>query len=138
NTVIRQSVDREKREDRGVKGTIAFIAGSEAEGFGSASDMTTTFALEKSLFASGTLTFDGNIGASSGDPAGVLRASYSHDFGDISQPTVTVTYRRFASPGVVVENSPSAAMEVNTSDSMAVGDAIELHYREALESLEFS
>jgi len=133
-----QSVVREKREDRSVKGTIAFIAGSEAEGFGSASDMTTAFALEKSLFASGTLTFDGNIGASAGDPAGVLRASYSHDFGDVSQPTVTVTYRRFASPGVVVENSPSAAMEVNTSDSMAVGDAIELHYGADLESLEFA
>jgi hypothetical protein len=133
-----QPVAREKREDRSVKGSIAFIAGSEAEGFGSAGDMTTAFALEKSLFSSGTLTFDGNIGASAGDPAGILRASYSHDFGDVAQPTVTVTYRRFASPGVVVGSSPSAAMEVNTSDAMAVGDAIELHYGAALESLEFA
>ncbi len=133
-----QPVSEAKKEDRSVKARIAFMAGSEAEGFGSAGDMTTAFALEKSLFSSGTFIFDGNIGASAGDPAGVLRASYSHDFGDISQPTVTVTYRRFASPGVVVESSPYAAMEINTSDTMALGDAVELHYGAALQSLDFA
>src|SRR5215472_4442499 len=128
----------EKQNDRGVKAQIAFMAGSEAEGFGSAGDMTTAFALEKSVFSAGTFTFDGNIGASAGDPAGVLRASYSHDFGDLSHPVVTVTYRRFASPGVVVDNSPYAAMEIDTSDATAVGDAIELHYGAAVQSLEFA
>lgn len=128
----------EKQNDRGVKAQIAFIAGSEAEGFGSAGDMTTAFALEKSVFSAGTFTFDGNIGASAGDPAGVLRASYSHDFGDLSHPVVTVTYRRFASTGMVVDNFPYAAMEIDTSDTTAVGDAIELHYGAALQSLEFA
>src|SRR5262249_6434734 len=79
----------ERPDDHALKARVAFIAGSQAEGFGSTGDMTTAFALEKSLFSFGTLSFDGNIGTTPGDPAGVLRASYSHDFGAASHPTVT-------------------------------------------------
>jgi hypothetical protein len=117
---------------------VAFIAGSQNEGFGGSGDVTTAFALEKSLFSSGTLSFDGDIGATAGDPAGVLRASYSHDFGSASHPTFTVTYRRFAAPGAAVENSPYAAIEMNTSDTMAVGDFLELQYGAAVQSVEFA
>ena len=127
----------ERSEDRSMKARVAFIAGSDAEGFGSASDMTTSFALEKSLFSSGTLSFNGNIGAQ-GDPAGVLRASYAHDFGESSRPTVTLTYRRFAAPGAAVENSPYAAMELNSSDRMEVAGFIDLEYGAALQSMEFA
>lgn len=128
----------EKPEDRSLKAQVAFIAGSEAEGFGSAGDMTTTFALQKSLFTAGMFSFNGNIGTSSGDPAGVVQASYTHDLGPSSQPRFTVTYRRFAAPGAAVENSPYAAVEMNTSDRMIVGDLIELEYGAAVQSLEFA
>ncbi len=127
-----------KLDDRAIKARVAFIAGSEAGGFGSAGDMTTSFSLEKSMFAAGTLALDGNIGASSGDPAGVLRASYSYNFGPSSHPTFTVTYRRFASPGAAVENSPYAAVEMNISDSMSVAEVIDLQYGAAAQSLEFA
>jgi hypothetical protein len=43
------SASGEQAEDRSLKARVAFVAGSEAEGFGSAGDMTTAFALEKSL-----------------------------------------------------------------------------------------
>ncbi|HEY6273324.1 MAG TPA: carboxypeptidase-like regulatory domain-containing protein [Terriglobales bacterium] len=129
----------EQAQDRSSTTRLAFIAGSEAEGFGSSGDVTTAFAFEKSMFAGGTLSFNGDIGSStSGDPAGVLRASYAHDFGDLSRPVVTLTYRRFATPGAAGENSPYAAMEVNTSDHMALSEAIELEYGGALESVEFA
>ncbi len=129
----------EQPVDRSLKAQVAFIAGSEAEGFGGSGDMTTAFVLQKSLFASGVLSFDGNIGSSaSGDPAGVLRASYTHDFGHASYPAFTVTYRRFAAPGEAVENSPYGAVELNTSDTTTVGDAIELQYGAAIQSLEFA
>lgn len=127
----------ERDDDRSLKARVAFIAGSQADGFGSAGDMTTTFALEKSLFSSGTLSFDGNIGAS-GDPTGVLRASYAHDFGEASRPTLTLTYRRFAPPGAAVENSPYAAMEINSSDRMSVAGFIDVEYGAALQSMEFA
>jgi hypothetical protein len=128
----------EKPENRSLKARVAFIAGSEAEGFGGSGDMTTAFSLEKSLFSDGTFSFAGNIGSAAGDPAGILRASYSHDFGPGSHPTFTVTYRRFAAPGVAVENSPYAAIEMNTSDTMSVADFLDLQYGAAVQSLEFA
>jgi len=132
------SARSERADDHSLKARVAFIAGAEGDGFGSAGDMTTAFALEKSLFAAGTFSFDGNIGASAGEPAGVLRASYTHDFGSVSHPTFTVTYRRFAPPGVAVENSPYAAVEMNTSDSMSVADFIDVQYGAAVQSVEFA
>jgi Carboxypeptidase regulatory-like domain len=128
----------EKPEDRSLKAQVAFMAGSEAEGFGGAGDMTTTFALQKSLFTDGVLSFNGNIGAASGDPAGVVQASYAHDFGAASRPKFTVTYRRFAAPGLEAPNSPYAAVEMNTSDNVTVGDLVEVQYGAALQSLEFA
>jgi carboxypeptidase family protein len=125
-------------DDRSLKAKVAFMAGSEAEGFGSAGDVTTAFALQKSMFSSGTLSLNGNIGATSGDPTGVLRASYAHDFGDSSRPTFTITYRHFATPGAAVDNSPYSAVEMNTSDSMSVAGIVDLQYGADLQSLEFA
>jgi hypothetical protein len=93
--VVSHSKSERGGSDDVLKASVAFMAGAEAGGFGSAGDVTTAFALEKSLFSSGTLSFNGNIGASSGDPTGVLRASYAHDIGDSSRPAFTVTYRHY-------------------------------------------
>ena len=125
--------------DAPVKASVAFIAGSDAGGFGSTGDVTTAFAMEKSIFSSGTLSFNGNIGtASTGDPSGVLRASYSHDIGDSSRPTFTVTYRHFAAPGAAVLNSPYSAIEMSSSDSTTIAGFIDLNYGADLHSLEFA
>ncbi len=66
--------------DDALKASVAFMAGAEAGGFGSAGDVTTAFALEKSLFSSGTLSLNGNIGRfigrSHGRSASFLRAQY--------------------------------------------------------------
>lgn len=136
--VVSKADSPENADDGALKGRVAFIAGGQAEGFGSAGEVTTTFALEKSLFASGMLSLNGNIGASAGDPAGVIRASYAHNFGDASRPAVTITYRHFAAPGAAVENSPYAALEVNTSDTMSVAGLIDLQYGADLQTLEFA
>jgi hypothetical protein len=124
--------------DRAVKASVAFIAGSEAGGFGSSGEVTTAFALEKSLFSSGTLSFNGNIGASAGDPTGVLRASYAHEIGDTSRPTFTVTYRHFAAPGAAVQNSPYSAIAMSSSDTTTVAGFIDLSYGADLQSMEFA
>src|SRR5579864_6318965 len=117
----------ERPEDRALKTRLAFIAGSEADGFGSTGDMTTSFALEKSIFSSGMLFFDGNVAATNaGDPTGVLRASYAHDFGAASRPALTITYRRFATPETAVGNSPYSALEINSSNRTTVADIIDL------------
>lgn len=135
--VVSRATPEEQNSDR-LKGRVAFIAGAQADGFGSAGDMTTAFALEKSLFSSGTLMLNGNIGANPGDPSGVVRASYAHNFGDSSRPTVTLTYRHFAIPGIAVENSPYSAMQISTSDKMTVAGVIDLQYGADLQTLEFA
>src|SRR5215471_4531502 len=132
------SVAGEQPEDRSLRTRVAFFAGSDAGGFGSAGDMTTAFALEKSVFGSGTFAFDGDIAASAGDPAGVLRASYTHDFGMTQRPTFAVIYRRFAAPGTFVGNSPTAAIEMNSSDRMTVGDAIDVQVGAAVQAMDFA
>jgi len=136
--VIVSHNNSETGSTRALKGSVAFMAGAEAGGFGSAGDMTTAFALEKSLFSSGTLSLNGNIGSSTLDPAGVLRASYAHNIGDTSRPTFTVTYRHFASPGSAVLNSPYAAIEMSSSDSVTIGGIVDLSYGADLQSMEFA
>lgn len=132
------SHNSETGSTRALKASVAFMAGAEAGGFGSAGDMTTAFALEKSLFSSGILSLNGNIGSSTLDPAGVLRASYAHDIGDTSRPTFTVTYRHFATPGSAVLNSPYAAIEMSSSDSVTLAGIVDLSYGADLQSMEFA
>lgn len=136
--VVSKAASPEQGNDGAMTARVAFIAGSEAEGFGSAGDVTTAFALEKSLFSSGMLYLHGNIGGSSGDPTGVLRASYAHDFGDSARPMMTLTYRHFAAPGTAVENTPYSALDMNTSDRMSIAGLIDLQYGADLQSLEFA
>jgi hypothetical protein len=130
--------DSESPDDHVLKARVAFIAGTDADGFGSTGEMTTAFALEKSLFSSGTLSFNGNIGASQGDANGVLRASYSHDFGDSSRPKLTVTYRHLASPGMVVQNAAYSAIQMTTSDAMSLAGFIDLNYGADVDSVQFA
>jgi carboxypeptidase family protein len=136
--VVSKAQSPEKTDDGALKGRVALIAGGQAEGFGSAGEVTTAFALEKSLFSAGTLSLNGNIGSSAGDPAGVIRASYAHNFGDFSRPALTITYRHFATPGAAVENSPYAALEMNTSDSMSLAGLVDLQYGADLQTIEFA
>ena len=136
--VVSNADDPEHKGARGMKARVAFMAGSEADGFGSAGDVTTAFALEKSLSSSGMLSLNGDIGSAAGDPTGVLRASYAHDFGDNSRPTLTITYRHFALPGTAAENSPYAALDMNTSDNMSLAGLIDLQYGADLQSMEFA
>ncbi len=69
-----------------LKGTLSFVAGSASGGFGSSSDMNTGFSVERSLFSSGTVALQGNVGYNGGSPNTVLRASYSRALANGSKP----------------------------------------------------
>ena len=72
-----------------MSGTVSFLAGSAAGGYGTGSDMSTGFTLERSIFSDGHLSFSGDVGyGSSNLPAGVLRTAYSHRLADGSSPTL--------------------------------------------------
>jgi|SRR5579862_852069 len=121
-----------------LKGSLSFVAGSGSDGFGSASDMSTAFSVERSIFTSDTIGLWGNIGYNDGDasPASVVRASFSHKMDNGSEPELAITVRNLPPP-FPFPNAAFQALSLTTSDSYALGDTIELHVGSELESIQF-
>src|SRR5208282_4143450 len=85
-TVVAQSGEA---ANHGLKGSVTFLAGSPGQGFGSPSDMTAGFAVQRSLLSSGTLRLNGNVGYDSdgqGIPSAVLRTTYTNRFNGVFEP----------------------------------------------------
>lgn len=126
----------ENPDDGVLKARVAFIAGSDGEAF-NGSDVKTAFEVEQSLFNSGTMRFDGNVGYNAGQANGVLRASYQHQFSSGASPEFAVTVRRFASPEAALRHAALNATSLSVSDSMNLADLIELNYGGELQSIQF-
>jgi hypothetical protein len=125
-------------EDRSLKGTLTFMAGSPSRGYGSSADMSTGFSVEHSLMSSGTLTLNGNVGYGQGVPTAVLRTSYSSHLNNGFEPTVAFTVRRITSPDVNNQhNSALQALSLMTSDRVTVGDILELKFGSELQTIQF-
>jgi hypothetical protein len=120
-----------------LKGTLSFVAGAPSQGFGSISDMSTGFTVEKSVFASGTLTFNGNVGYGSALPNAVLRSSYKHRMANGSTPEIAFTMRRLSSPDLGIHNAQLQALALTTSDEVALGDVLELKFGSELQTVQF-
>jgi hypothetical protein len=120
-----------------LKGTLSFVAGSASAGFGRASDMSTGFSVERSIFSSGTVAFQGNVGYGSGSPNAVLRASYSHPLGNGSKPEMAFTMRRLATPGIDPHTTALQALALTASDEFALGDVLELRFGSELQTIQF-
>ncbi len=120
-----------------LKGTLSFVAGSASEGFGSMSDMSTGFAVEKSLFSTGTLAVRGNVGYGDGLPGGVVRASYTHKLANGSEPQVSLTMRSLPSPAAALQNSSLQALALTASDDFVLGDVLELKFGSELQTIQF-
>ena len=120
-----------------LKGSLSFLAGAASEGFGGASDMSTGFSLERSIFSSDRIGFWGNIGYSnSASPASVLRASYSHKMPNGSEPQFALTMRTLPAP-FTMPNAALQALAMTTSDSFALGDVVELRFGSELQTVQF-
>jgi hypothetical protein len=128
----------EGTDDHALKGTLSFVAGSESAGFGSSADMSTGFSVEHSLFSSGTVALEGNVGGyREGSPATVLRTSYSHKMANGSEPEVAFTMRRLAGPDAALRNTSMQALSLTTSDRFAFGDVLELRFGSELQTIQF-
>ena len=125
-----------ENEDRGYKGSVAFLAGSPSAGYGSTSDMSTGFTVEKSIFSAGTVALQGNVGYGSGSPATVLRASYSHKLQNGSEPQVAFTLRRLPAPDFEGKNALQA-LSMTSSDNLILGDILELKFGSELQTIQF-
>jgi len=120
-----------------LKGTLSFLAGSPSQGFGSVSDMNTGFSMEKSLFSSGTLKFNGDVGYNTGVPNAVMRTSYKHKLPNGSTPEVAFTMRRLSAPDIGQHNAQLQSLALSTSDDIALGDILELKFGSELQTIQF-
>jgi hypothetical protein len=134
-----QVANKSQSRDKGsMNGSLAFLSGSEAGGFGSTADMTTSFRLERSLFSAGTLAVNGDVGYGSGSqPGTVMRASYSHRLADGSKPQVAVTARRFATPDMLARNAVLQALGLSAADSITLADALDLSFGSEYQTIQF-
>ena len=95
--------------------------------------MNTGFSVEKSIFSSGTVAFQGNVGYGSGSPNAVLRTSYSHKLANGSKPEMAFTMRRLAAPGIDSHTTALQALALSGSDDFTLGDVLELRFGSELQ-----
>ncbi len=126
------------QQDHGLKGSLAFTAGGTNEGYGSSSDLGTSFTLEQSIFSTGTLAFDGSVGYGTGSPDGILRASYASSGGENGSPhELAFTMRRFSGPDLLSHRGSLQALAVSSANTFSIGDVLDLQYGGELQTIQF-
>ena len=120
-----------------LRGSLSFVAGSPSQGFGSISDMSTAFSVEKSFFASDTLRFNGDLGYGPGAPNAVMRTTFKHEMANGSTPEISFTMRRLTTPDLGLRNADLQALALSTSDDINIGDVLELKFGSELQSIQF-
>jgi Carboxypeptidase regulatory-like domain len=126
-----------EKRSHDLNGTLSFLAGSAAGGYGTGSDMSTAFTLERSIFSDGHLAFSGNVGYGEGLPAAVLRSSFSRRLMNGSTPTMALTVRRFAASDPNLHNAALQALALSASDDFSVGDILEFKFGSELQTIQF-
>src|ERR1022692_4847678 len=138
-TVIAQTA--ESAGNHNLRGSISFLAGSPAQGFGSASDMTAGFAVQRSLLSSGTLRLNGNVGYDTegqGVPSAVLRTTYTNRFNGVFEPSVAITALRLNSPDAnAMPGGALQALSVTSSDRIVFGDSLEVKLGSEFQTIQF-
>jgi hypothetical protein len=125
------------QQDHGLRGSLAFMAGGANEGYGSASDVGTSFTLEQSIFSTGTLAFDGSLGYGTGTPDGILRATLMSGGENGSPHQLAFTMRRFSGPDLLVHRGSLQALALSSMNSFSIGDFLEFQYGGELQTIQF-
>ena len=123
-------------QDHNLKASVSFLAGSAAEGYGSGSDMSTGFSVERSIFSVSRVGLRGSVGYGETLPSAVLRASYSHALPDGSGPSVALTMRRFAPSDPSLHYAALQSLALNAADNFELG-VVELKFGSELQTIQF-
>ncbi len=126
-----------EKERHPMTGTLSFLAGSTGAGYGTGSDMSTGFTLDRSIFSDGHLALSGDVGYGDGLPAAVLRTSYSRSLMNGSQPGMALTVRRFVASDPALHNAALQALALSANDNFAIGDVLELRFGSELQTIQF-
>jgi carboxypeptidase family protein len=130
-------VVEEGQTDRGLKGSLAFIAGGANEGYGSASDVGTSFALEQSVFGNAVLGFDGSLGYGAGTPDGILRATFLTGGTNGPPHQLAFTMRRYSGSDLLVHRGSLQSFALSSANALSVGDFLELQYGGEMQTIQF-
>ncbi len=125
------------KQDHGLKGTLSFVAGSVGEGYGSGSDMSTGFSVERSVFSTDRVALSGNVGYGDSIPAGVIRGTYSHPLPDGSGPSMGVVVHRFAPSDPNLHNASLQAVGFSAAEDLTAGNMVELKFGSELQTIQF-
>jgi len=126
----------ETHDPHAATGRVAFVAGSQADGFGSAPDYGTSFNVQQPLFASDSISFTGSVGDGNGQPAGVIRTTYKHEFANGDKPTFAVTLRRTAPSGTSITNALNS-VAFTFANTTRVANLIDLSYGSEVQDVQF-
>jgi Carboxypeptidase regulatory-like domain len=126
-----------EQQQHELKGSLSFLAGSAAGGYGSGSDVSTGFSVARSTFPADRVGLSGNVGYGGGLPAAVLRAMYSHRLPDGSGPSMAITMRRFAPSDPNLHNAALQALALTAGDDLTIGDVLELKFGSELQTIQF-
>jgi hypothetical protein len=131
----------ESAADHDLKGTLTFLAGSPGQGFGSSSDMSAGFDVERSLLSSGTLRLNGNLGYGAYGqriPVAVLRTTYTNRFNGMFEPSMSITALRLNSPDqYAMPGAALQALSVTSSDRIVLGNKLEMKLGSELQAIQF-
>jgi hypothetical protein len=125
------------KRDHELRGSLSFLAGSDAGGFGSGSEMSTGFTLERSIFEAGHVGLSGNVGYGLGLPAAAVRASYSHHLANGSEPSLALTVRRSAPSDPNLHNAALQALALSAGNDFSVGDILAAKFGSELQTIQF-
>jgi hypothetical protein len=126
-----------EKQSHDLSGSLSFVAGSAAGGYGTGSDVSTGFTVERSMFSEGRIALSGNVGYGETAPAGVLRAGYSNRLENGSTPSVGLTVRRFAPSDPNLHNAALQALALSANDDVTFGDILELKFGSELQTIQF-
>ena len=137
-TVVAQTGES---SDHDLKGSLTLLGGSPGQGFGSPSDMSAGFAVERSLLSSGTLRLNGNVGYGPDGqsiPSAVLRTTYTSRFNGLFEPSVAITALRLSSPDMnTMPGATLQALSMTSSDRVVMGDKLEIKVGSELQAIQF-
>jgi hypothetical protein len=130
------SASLEQQEDD-TKSSLSFFAGSLGEGYGSGSDMSTGFSLERSVFDTDRVGLSGNVGYGDSLPAAVLRGNFSHRLPDGSGPSMGMVVRRFAPSDPNLHNASLQSFAFSAADTITVANMLEMNVGSELQTIQF-
>jgi hypothetical protein len=83
------------------------------------------------------VAFDGSLGYGTSTPDGVLRATFLSDGTGDSPHQLAFTMRRFSGPDLLVHHGSLQAFGITSSNSMTIGDFLELQYGGDFQTIQF-